>query len=102
MRLHDDHANIRGKGTALAEGQDAWGELEFHGDVDAFRLDAEEGTVYEAVLDLRTLENAYLYVEDIYGNLVASAAAGTERNKGRASTVWKAEGNGVPLHPRAR
>ena len=78
----------------LAVGQEAWGELEFHGDVDAFRLDAEEGTVYEVILDLWTLEEASLDVEDIYGNLVASAAAGTERNKGRAPTAWKAEGSG--------
>ena len=91
VRLHDDHANIRGKGTALAVGQEARGELEFHGDMDAFRLDAEEGTVYEVTLDLWKLEDASLHVEDIYGNLVASAAAGNDRNKGWASAVWKAE-----------
>ena len=56
VRLHDDHANIRGKGTTLAVGEEAWGELEFHGDVDAFRLDAEEGTVYEITVDLWTLD----------------------------------------------
>ena len=94
VRLHDDHANIRGKGTVLAVGQDAWGELEFHADVDAFRLDAEEGTVYEVILDLWTLEDAYLQVEDIYGNLMASAAAGPGGNRGRASAVWKAEARG--------
>jgi len=76
VRLHDDHANIRGKGTALALGEEAWGELEFHGDVDAFRLDAEEGTVYGVTVDLWTLDEASLYVEDIYGNLMASSAAG--------------------------
>ena len=89
--LHDDHANTRGKGTSFAVGQEARGELEFFGDVDAFRLEAEEGTVYEVTLDLWTLEEADLDVEDIYGNLVASVAVGTGRNKSRASAVWKAE-----------
>ena len=91
VNLYDDHANIRGKGTALAVGQEARGELEFHGDVDAFRLDAEEGTVYEVTLDLWKLEDAALHVQDIYGNLVASATAGAGGNKGWASAVWKAE-----------
>ena len=91
VNLGDDHANIRGKGTALAVGQEAWGELEFHGDVDAFRLDAEEGTVYAVTVDLRTWEDVSLRVEDIYGNLVASAAVGFSGKKGRASAVWKAE-----------
>ena len=95
IRLHDDHANIRGKGTALAVGHEEWGELEFYGDVDAFRLDAEEGTVYEITVDLWTLEEASLHVEDIYGNLVASAAVGSGRNKGRAPAVWKAEMSGL-------
>ena len=94
VRLDDDHANIRGKGTPFAVGQEAWGELEFYGDVDAFRLDAEEGTVYEITVDLWTLEEAFLDVEDIYGKTVASAAAGTPDNKGRASAVWKAESSG--------
>ena len=94
VRLHDDHANIRGKGTAFAAGEEAWGELEFHGDVDAFRLEVQEGTVYEVTVDLWTLEAAALDVEDIYGKTVASAAAGTPGNKGRASAVWKAETTG--------
>ena len=91
VNLDDDHANVRGKGTALAVGQEAGGELEFYGDVDAFRLDAQEGTVYEITMDLWTLEEASLYVEDIYGNLVGSTAPDTRRNKGRASAVWKSE-----------
>ena len=91
VNLDDDHANIRGKGTALAVGQEAWGELEFYGDVDAFRLDAEEGTVYEITVDLWTLEEVSLDVEDIYGNLVASDAADAGGNRGRASALWKAE-----------
>ena len=94
VNLHDDHANIRGKGTAFAVGEEAWGELEFYGDVDAFRLDAEEGTVYEVTVDLGTLEEASLDVEDIHGKTVAAAAAGTPDNKGRASAVWKAERSG--------
>ena len=94
VRLDDDHANIRGKGTAFAVGQEAWGELEFYGDVDTFRLDAEEGTVYEITVDLWTLEEAFLDVEDIYGKTVASSAAGTPDNKGRASAAWKAERSG--------
>ena len=91
VNLDDDHANVRGKGTALAVGQEAGGEMEFYGDVDAFRLDAQEGTVYEITMDLWTLEEASLYVEDIYGNLVGSTAPDTRRNKGRASAVWKSE-----------
>ena len=91
VNLHDDHANIRGKGTAFAVGEEAWGELEFYGDVDAFRLDAEEGTVYEVTVDLWTLEEASLHVEDIYGKTVAAAAAGTPDNGGRESALWKAE-----------
>ena len=91
VRLQDDHANIRGKGTALAVGQEAWGDLEFYSDVDAFRMEVQEGTVYEITLELWTLEEASLHVEDIYGNVVAS---GTARNRDRASAVWKAEMTG--------
>ena len=91
VRLQDDHANIRGKGTALAVGQEAWGELEFYSDVDAFRMEVQEGTVYEMTVELWTLEEASLHVEDIYGKVVAS---GTGRNRNRASAVWKAEMTG--------
>ena len=91
VRLHDDHANIRGRGTAFAVGQEAWGELEFYSDVDAFRMEVQEGTVYEITVELWTLEEASLHVEDIYGNIVAS---GTARNRDRASAVWKAEMTG--------
>ena len=94
VNLHDDHANIRGKGTAFAVGQEAWGELEFYGDVDAFRMEMQEGTVYEITVDLGTLEEADLIVEDIHGNLVASAATGTSHNGHSASAVWKAERTG--------
>ena len=94
VNLHDDHANIRGKGTAFAVGEETWGELEFYGDVDAFRLDAEEEAVYEVTVDLWTLEEASLHVEDIYGKTVAAAAAGTPDNRGRASAVWKTERSG--------
>lgn len=95
VNLHDDHANIRGKGTAFAVGQETWGALEFHGDLDAFRLEVQEGTVYGITVDLWTLEHAFLDVEDIYGKTVAAAAAGTPDNKGRASAVWKAEMTGA-------
>ena len=91
VRLQDDHANIRGKGTAFAVGQEAWGELEFYSDVDAFRMEVHEGTVYEITVELWTLEEASLHVEDIYGKVVASGTAG---NRDRASAVWKAEMTG--------
>ena len=94
VNLQDDHANIRGRGTALEVGQEAWGELEFLGDVDVFRMDAEEGTVYEMTVDLWTLEEAYLDVEDIYGNLVASVGADAGRSRYRASAAWKADMTG--------
>ena len=92
--LGDDHADIRGKGTAFAVGQEAGGELEFHGDADVFRLDAQEGMVYEITLDLGTLGSASMEVEDIYGKLVASVAASAHRNRDRASAVWKAGSSG--------
>ena len=94
VNLPDDHADVRGKGTAIAVGQEASGELEFLGDVDAFRLDAEEGTVYEVTLDLGTLEEVVLDVEDIYGNLVVTEEADGGRNRYRATAVWKAEMTG--------
>ena len=92
--LGDDHSDIRGKGTAFSVGQEAGGELEFHGDADVFRLDAQEGMVYEITLELGTLGSASLEVEDIYGNLVASVAASARRNRDRASALWKAGSSG--------
>ena len=92
--LYDDHPNARGKGTAFAVDEETTGELELYGDVDAFRLDAEEGTVYEITVDLWTLEEAPLNVEDIHGNLVVCAGAYQGRNRGRASAAWKAEMTG--------
>ena len=91
VRLHDDHANIRGKGTAFAVGQEVWGELEFYSDLDAFRMKVQEGTVYSITVELWTLEEVSLHVEDIYGKVVAS---GTARNRNRASAAWKAEMTG--------
>ncbi len=89
VRLNDDHADVRGKGTALAVGQEASGELEFLGDTDAFRLEAEEGTVYEVTLDLVTLDQAVLDVQDIHGNLVVTEGAGGGRNRHRVTATWK-------------
>ena len=42
-------------------------------------------------MELWTLQEASLHVEDIYGKVVAS---GTARNRNRASAVWKAEMTG--------
>ena len=72
-------------------GQEAWGELEFYSDVDAFRMEVQEGRVYEITVELWSLEEASLFVEDIYGKVVAS---GTARNRDRASAVWKAKMTG--------
>ncbi len=94
VNLHDDHANIRGKGTPLNVGEKTWGELEFFGDVDAFRLDALEGTVYEVTLDLATLDEAILEVEDIHGNPVTSVGADAGRSRYGVPAAWKAETSG--------
>ena len=98
--LYDDHANIRGNATHIAVGQEARGELEFLEDVDAFRLDAEEGTVYEVTLDFETLEWAALDVEDIHGNLAATAGADGGRERVQGVGCLEGRHDGAILHIR--
>ena len=77
--VDDDHGNTHWTGTPLAYSHrittdlnsgkrvTVQGELEFIGDIDTFRVDADAGTVYELAVHLGTLHDSLVVIEDNYG-----------------------------------
>ncbi len=78
----DDHGNSEGDATAIRVGADVRGELEYDGDFDFFRFQAEAGRSYQIDVALGTLDNSivelygaggsFLDANDDYGNTYAS------------------------------
>ena len=69
--VDDDHANITCEATPFPVEQEMRGNLDYLGDVDVFRFDAEEGMVYQVDVHLLTLEDSFLTVEDSWGAYIA-------------------------------
>ena len=78
----DDHGNSEGDATAIRVGADVRGELEYDGDFDFFRFQAEAGWSYQIDVALGTLDDSivelydadgsFLDANDDYGNAYAS------------------------------
>ena len=60
----DDHANAFEGATALAVGEAAHGSIDYDGDDDFFVFQAEEGTLYRIDVELGTLEDSGLTLND--------------------------------------
>ena len=81
-RIIDDHGNSEWNATAIRVGAEVGGELEYDGDFDYFRFQAERGQSYQIDVALRTLDNSivelydaggsFLDANDDYGNTYAS------------------------------
>ena len=78
----DDHANSEGDATAIRVGADVRGALDYDGDIDYFRFQAEQGQSYQIDVALGTLDDsivelydgdgAFLDTNDDYGDTLAS------------------------------
>ena len=78
----DDHANSEGDATAIRVGADVRGALDYDGDIDFFRFQAEQGQSYQIDVALGTLDDsivelydgdgAFLDTNDDYGDTLAS------------------------------
>ena len=54
----DDHANSEGDATAIRVGADVRGALDYDGDIDFFRFQAEQGQSYQIDVALGTLDDS--------------------------------------------
>ena len=77
----DDHANSEGRATAIRVGADVRGALDYDGDIDFFRFQAEQGEFYQIDVALGTLDDSivslldsdgWLDTNDDYGDTLAS------------------------------
>ena len=78
----DDHANSEGDATAIRVGADVRGALDYDGDVDFFRFQAEQGqsyqidvalgTLYDSIVDLYDGDGSFLDTNDDHGDTYAS------------------------------
>ena len=60
----DDHANSEGDATAIRVGTDVRGTLEYDGDFDFFRFQAERGQSYQIDVALGTLDDSIVDLHD--------------------------------------
>ena len=56
--------------TAIRVGADVRGALDYDGDIDHFRFQAEAGQSYQIDVALGTLDNSIVYLYDAYGSLL--------------------------------
>ena len=78
----EDHANWKGDATAIRVGADVRGALDYDGDIDFFRFQAEQGqsyqidvalgTLHDSTVDLYDGDGSFLDTNDDYGDTLAS------------------------------
>ena len=90
--VNDDHANIHEGATPLEIGQRAAGDLEYRDDLDSFRVLTQAGMVYRVSVDLGTLEDSTVVIEDDRGWAVAYNDDDDTSLASRAA--WKSEATG--------
>ena len=66
----DDHGNSEGDATAIRVGADVRGALEYDGDFDFFRFQAEAGRGYQIDVALGTLDNSIVELYDADGSFL--------------------------------
>ena len=80
--LPDDHGNSEGDATAIRVGADVRGAVDYDGDIDFFRFQAERGQTYridvalgtldDSIVDLYDVDWSFLDTNDDYGDTIAS------------------------------
>ena len=89
----DDHGNDIDDATVAAVGADVRGAVDYDGDIDYFRFQAEQGESYQIDVALGTLDDSIVYVYDADGSFLD-----TNDDDGGTSAsrlYWKAPSNGV-------
>ena len=71
MDVPDDHGNSEGDATAIGVGTDVRGALDYDGDIDFFRFQAERGQSYQIDVALGTLDDSELVLLDPDGRELA-------------------------------
>ena len=71
--LIDDHGNSERDATAIRVGADVRGELEYDGDFDFFRFQAEAGGSYQIDVALGTLDDSIVELYDADGSFLDSS-----------------------------
>ena len=85
--LIDDHANWEGDATAIRVGADVRGALDYDGDIDFFRFQAEQGEFYQIDVALGTLDDSIVYLYDGDGWLMLT-------NDDEERPYWEAPNSG--------
>ena len=89
----DDHGNSRGDATAIRVGADVRGALDYDGDIDYFRFQAERGQTYRIDVALGTLDDSELVLLDPDGRELAYN--GDYGDTYASRLYWEAPSNGV-------
>ena len=91
--LIDDHGNSEGRATAIRVGADVRGALDYDGDIDFFRFQAERGQSYQIDVALGTLDDSELVLLDPDGRELAYN--GDYGDTYASRLYWEAPSNGV-------
>ena len=65
--INDDHANSEERATAIRVGTEVRGALDYDGDFDYFRFQAERGQIYQIDVALGTLDESIAFLFDSNG-----------------------------------
>ena len=65
--INDDHANSEERATAIRVGTEVRGALDYDGDFDYFRFQAERGQIYQIDVALGTLDDSIAFLFDSNG-----------------------------------
>ena len=101
----DDHGNWEGDATAIRVGADVRGALDYDGDVDFFRFQAEQGQSYQIDVALGTLDDSivslldsdgsFLDTNDDYGDTLASRLYWNAPSSGERYVAVEGYGTGT-------
>ena len=89
----DDHGNDIDDATAIRVGADVRGALDYDGDIDYLRFQAEQGESYQIDVALGTLDDSMVYLYDADGSFLDTNDdyVGTSASR----LYWEAPSNGV-------
>ena len=89
----DDHGNDIDDATAIRVGADVRGALDYDGDIDYFRFQAEQGESYQIDVALGTLDDSIVELYDADGSFLDA----NDDNGGTFASrlYWEAPSNGV-------
>ena len=89
----DDHGNEIDDATAIRVGADVRGALDYDGDIDYLRFQAEQGESYQIDVALGTLDDSMVYLYDADGSFLDTNDdyVGTSASR----LYWEAPSNGV-------